>query len=89
MSAEMGVHKPSRQFYVEALRRMGDPVAADVAYVGDRLDNDIHPAAAAGMRPVWIRRGPWAVITQDTPPPGTLIVDSLTELVERIDQAWP
>ena len=88
MSAEMGVHKPSREFYTHALKRMGDPAAANVAYVGDRLDNDIHPAAAVGMRPVWIRRGPWAVITQDTPPTGTLIVDSLAELVERIGEAW-
>ena len=88
MSAEMGVHKPAPEFYAEALHRMGDPAAADVAYVGDRLDNDIHPAAAAGMRPVWIRRGPWAWITDDTPPAGTLVVDSLTELVERIDEAW-
>lgn len=88
MSAEMGVHKPAPEFYLEALHRMDDPPAADVAYVGDRLDNDIHPAAAAGMRPVWIRRGPWAAITTETPPPGTLIVDSLDELVQRIDEAW-
>jgi len=89
MSAQMGVHKPAAEFFVEALHRMGDPPAADVAYVGDRLDNDIHPAAAAGMRPVWIRRGPWAGITMDTPPPGTLIVNSLDELVRRIDEVWP
>ncbi len=88
MSAQMGVHKPAPEFFVEAQHRMGDPPAADVAYVGDRLDNDVHPAAAAGMRPVWIRRGPWAAITLDMPPPGTLIVDSLDELVQRIDEAW-
>lgn len=88
MSSEMGVHKPAPEFFLEALHRMGDPPAADVAYVGDRLDNDIHPAVAAGMRPVWIRRGPWAAITTDTPPPRTLIVDSLDELVARIDEAW-
>lgn len=88
MSAEMGVHKPAPEFYAQALQRMGDPAPTDVAYVGDRLDNDIHPAAAAGMRPVWIRRGPWAAITEDVPPAGTLVVDSLTELVERIDEAW-
>ncbi|HUP84009.1 MAG TPA: HAD-IIIA family hydrolase [Candidatus Limnocylindria bacterium] len=88
MSAEMGVHKPAPEFYAEALRRMNDPAPADVAYVGDRLDNDIHPAAAAGMRPVWIKRGPWAAITTDTPPAGTLVVDSLDELVKRIDEAW-
>lgn len=88
MSAEMGVHKPAPEFYIAALRRMGDPAPADVAYVGDRLDNDVHPAAAAGLRPVWIRRGPWALITQDMPPAGTLVVDSLSELVERIGEAW-
>ena len=88
MSAEMGVHKPAPEFFTAALQRMGDPAAADVAYVGDRLDNDVHPAARAGMRPVWIRRGPWAAITDDKPPAGTLIVDSLLELVERMDEAW-
>jgi HAD superfamily hydrolase (TIGR01662 family) len=88
MSAEMGVHKPAPEFFSQALQRMGDPAPADVAYVGDRLDNDVHPAAAAGMRPVWIRRGPWAAITEDAPPAGTLVVDSLTELVERIDEVW-
>ena len=88
MSAEMGVHKPAPEFFTEALKRMGNPAPGDVAYVGDRLDNDVHPSAAAGMRSVWIRRGPWAVITSDTPPPGTLVVDSLAELVERIDEIW-
>ncbi|MEP7361239.1 MAG: HAD-IA family hydrolase [Chloroflexota bacterium] len=88
MSAEMGVHKPDSAFYSAALQRMGDPAATDVAYVGDRLDNDVVPVAAAGMRPVWIKRGPWAAITTDVPPTGTLIVNSLAELVERIDEAW-
>ena len=88
MSSEMGVHKPAPGFYAEALRRMGDPNPADVAYVGDRLDNDIGPAAVAGRRPIWIKRGPWAAITTDTPPAGTIIVKSLSELVARIDEAW-
>jgi HAD superfamily hydrolase (TIGR01549 family) len=88
MSAQMGVHKPAPEFFARALELMGNPAPGDVAYVGDRLDNDVGPAAAAGMRPVWIRRGPWAAITTDTPPEGTLVVDSLTELVERIEEAW-
>jgi FMN phosphatase YigB (HAD superfamily) len=88
MSDEMGAHKPAPEFYDEVLRLLGEPAAADVAYVGDRLDNDVFPAATAGMRPVWIRRGPWAAITTDSPPEGTLVVDSLTELAERIDEAW-
>ncbi|HUR16127.1 MAG TPA: HAD-IA family hydrolase [Candidatus Limnocylindrales bacterium] len=88
MSEELGVHKPAAEFYLEALRLMGSPDPASVAYVGDRLDNDVFPAATAGMRPVWIRRGPWAAITSDTPPAGTLIVHSLTEMVERIGEVW-
>jgi HAD superfamily hydrolase (TIGR01549 family) len=89
MSGEMGVHKPAPEFFTQMLRLIGSPPPASVAYVGDRLDNDVHPTAAAGMRPVWIRRGPWAAITADAPPPGTLVVDSLTELAERIGEAWP
>jgi HAD superfamily hydrolase (TIGR01549 family) len=88
MSDEMGAHKPAPEFFAQALRLMGDPPPGSVAYVGDRLDNDIYPAAAAGMRPVWLRRGPWAAITSDQPPPSTLVVDSLTELVARIGEAW-
>ncbi len=88
MSEEMGVHKPDQAFFRETLRLIGNPAPESVAYVGDRLDNDVGPAAAAGMRPVWIRRGPWAAITTDTPPPGMLVVDSLAELVERIEEAW-
>jgi HAD superfamily hydrolase (TIGR01549 family) len=88
MSDQMGVAKPDQVFFEAALRLMGDPARESVAYVGDRLDNDVWPAAAAGMRPVWIRRGPWAAIQSEPVPPGTLVVDSLLELVERIDEAW-
>lgn len=88
MSGELGVHKPAPEFFAQLLRLIGEPPPGSVAYVGDRLDNDIYPAAAAGMRPVWLRRGPWAAITTDQPPAGTLVVDSLTELVERIGEAW-
>ena len=32
----------------------------DIAYVGDRLDNDVLAAEAAGMTGVFLRRGLWA-----------------------------
>jgi FMN phosphatase YigB (HAD superfamily) len=60
-----------------------------VAYVGDRVDNDVLPAIACGMRAVWIRRGPWGVIGEL--PPGVrpaLVVGSLAELVVRVDDVW-
>jgi FMN phosphatase YigB (HAD superfamily) len=34
----------------------------DAAYVGDRIDNDILPAQAAGMRGIFVERGPWGRI---------------------------
>ncbi len=88
MSDELGVWKPQPAFFDRALELMGRPDPGDVAYVGDRVDNDVLPARAAGMHAVWLRRGPWGVIA-DPPPEGTaLIVDSLDELVERTGEIW-
>ena len=70
MSEQMGVAKPDRAFFARALELMGSPPASEVAYVGDRVDNDVLPAAAAGMRAVWIRRGPWGVISRRCRPDG-------------------
>jgi len=89
MSAELGVAKPDPAFFDRVLELVGWPDPASVAYVGDRVGNDVLPAAAAGMRAVWIRRGPWGVIEQL--PEGVapaLVVNSLTELAERIGEAW-
>jgi HAD superfamily hydrolase (TIGR01662 family) len=89
MSAGMGVAKPDPAFFAQALDLMGEADAGCVAYVGDRIDNDVLPAGSAGMRAIWIRRGPWGVIQREpvTPRPA-LVVDSLGELVERIHEAW-
>ncbi|MET0772736.1 MAG: HAD family hydrolase [Candidatus Limnocylindrales bacterium] len=88
MSEEMGVSKPDPAFFARALELMGGADPADVTYVGDRPDNDVRPAAAAGMRAVWLRRGPWGVIAPGAPE-AHLVVGSLAELVERIGAAWP
>ena len=90
MSEGLGVAKPDLAFYERAVELMGGPQPASVAYVGDRVDNDVLPSMAIGMRAVWLRRGPWGVIQRL--PDGTqpaLVVDSLAELAERIDEAWP
>lgn len=60
-SAELGVEKPSPGFFEVLLEVAGRP-AAEVAYVGDRIDNDVTPATAAGMLAVHIRRGPWGYL---------------------------
>jgi len=88
MSEDMGLHKPDPAFFDAALSLMGNPEPASVAYVGDRADNDVRPSAAAGMRAIWLRRGPWGVIHAQ-PSEAVLVVDSLAELVDRIGEAWP
>jgi len=89
MSDAMGVWKPDPAFFARTLELLGSPPPADVAYVGDRVDNDVLPSAAAGMRAVWIRRGPWGLLHEDRDGIAHLVVRSLDELVERIDEAWP
>jgi FMN phosphatase YigB (HAD superfamily) len=55
---------------------------AEIAYVGDRVDNDVEPAARAGLRAIFIRRGPWAFIQagRENPPAAASSIDSLDEL---------
>ena len=89
MSEALAVAKPDPAFYVRLLELIGAPPPERVAYVGDRVDNDVLPAMAAGMRAVWLRRGPWGII--QALPAGVepaLVVASLDELVERIDSVW-
>ena len=89
MSETLGLAKPEPAFFERTLELMGAPDPASVAYVGDRVDNDVMPAIDAGMRAVWLRRGPWGVI-QRMPPnvSPALVVDSLEELARRIGEAW-
>ena len=89
MSDEMELAKPDLAFFARALELLGGPDPSRVAYVGDRLDNDVRPALAVGMRAVWIRRGPWGVI-QELPDDLTLslVVSSLDELAARIGEVW-
>jgi HAD superfamily hydrolase (TIGR01549 family) len=80
-SATWGVEKPDLRFFERIAAELDLP-AGDIAYVGDRLDNDVRPAAAAGMQAIFIRRGPWAWIQQPTgsPPEATVTVESLADL---------
>lgn len=79
-SDEWGVEKPDPAFFARVADLAGVP-PSDVAYVGDRLDNDVLPAADAGMRPVLIRRGPWGYWHAARPEADRVtVVDCLTEL---------
>src|SRR5438128_10465647 len=48
----------SASMYARKLVEVSGYRPDEIAYVGDRLDNDIAPAAAAGLFTVWIRPGP-------------------------------
>jgi HAD superfamily hydrolase (TIGR01549 family) len=78
-SARWGVEKPAAAFFERIVSACGVP-AERIAYVGDRVDNDIEPALAAGMVAVHVRRGPWGHLHD--PPPAALRVASLGELTE-------
>lgn len=89
MSAEMAVAKPSPAYFARVLELLGSPDPGLVAHVGDRVDNDVLPAAAAGLCSVWLRRGPWGLIQQLPPGFGpALVVSSLAELADRIETAF-
>ena len=65
-SERWGVEKPNSEFFSRIVGDAGCE-AADITYVGDRLDNDVLPAVNLGMASVWIIRGPWAVVQQGWP----------------------
>jgi len=84
-SASWGVEKPSPEFFARVVEATGT-APHEVAYVGDRLDNDVLPALAAGLVAVQIRRGPWAYL-QPEPDAGALRICSLDELPEAFARA--
>jgi HAD superfamily hydrolase (TIGR01549 family) len=85
-SAELGHEKPDPAFFAAVLARLATSDPSDVLYVGDRVDNDVVPAAAAGLRTCWVRRGPWGHL-QDLPDDlePDLILDGLGELPLLLD----
>ncbi|RDI74720.1 HAD-SF-IA-v1: IA-type HAD hydrolase [Gaiella occulta] len=77
-SASIGVRKPDAGFF-ERIVELAGCEPGQIAYVGDRVDNDVIPAAAAGLVAVHVRRGPWGRL-QRAEGHAHLIVDSLAEL---------
>ena len=71
-SAEVGAAKPNPRVFERALTVAGvEPGAA--LHVGDKVDNDLEGAAAAGVRAVLVQR-------EGEPPPGVEAIRSLREL---------
>jgi HAD superfamily hydrolase (TIGR01509 family) len=84
-SQRWGVEKPSPAFFERLVAEVNLP-PAEIAYVGDRLDNDVLPAKRAGMLAVFIRRGPWGHIHASWPEAADadLQITSLVELPDLL-----
>lgn len=84
-SGGWGVAKPDPRFFDKVIEAAGVP-PEDIAYVGDRLDNDVQPALAAGLRAVFLRRGPWGWMHAERPEieQAHLRLDSLLDLPDRL-----
>jgi HAD superfamily hydrolase (TIGR01549 family) len=80
-----GVEKPSSAFFRRAIVEAGCP-GDQLLYVGDRLDNDIRPAQAAGIATALVRRGPWGYILSDAEVERRCLfrLDSLAELPDLL-----
>ena len=55
-SAEIGYAKPDKEIFEKAFELAGC-TAEESVMVGDRLDNDMIPAKAIGMKTVWVKNG--------------------------------
>jgi putative hydrolase of the HAD superfamily len=71
-SAEVGAPKPHPRVFERALAIAG-AATSEALHVGDKVDNDVEGATAAGVRAVLVQR-------QGEPPPGVEAVRSLLEL---------
>jgi FMN phosphatase YigB (HAD superfamily) len=81
-SERWGVQKPDAGFFARVVDEAGVP-AEEILYVGDRVDNDVIPARAAGLHAVRIRRGAHAQIAS---PADTVTIASLDELPEVLQR---
>jgi HAD superfamily hydrolase (TIGR01509 family) len=85
VSDDVGLEKPDPALFAHVLHEAGAEPSTSVM-VGDRLDYDVRPAKAAGMRAVWVLRGE----APDDPTPEQLAeadaaIHGLTELPAALE----
>ncbi|MSQ15772.1 MAG: HAD family hydrolase [Dehalococcoidia bacterium] len=87
-SARWGIEKPSPAFFARIAKEVALP-PNEIAYVGDRLDNDVLPAVAARMVAVFLRRGPWGYLHALRPEADQahIRLDALAELPDALRQS--
>jgi HAD superfamily hydrolase (TIGR01549 family) len=85
-SGEWGVAKPEPEFF-DRVVEFAPGERSEIAYVGDHRDNDVIPAHKAGLRTVFVRRGPWGHLWADDPVvnnTATWLIRSLAELPDLL-----
>ena len=83
-SAEAGVSKPDPEIFRMAFDKAGC-IPEEAYMIGDRLDNDIEPAAEAGMKTIWVKQGSFAYGNPDLMlHKPDITVDSITEIVNYL-----
>lgn len=80
-SWEIQIMKPNRRIFEFALKT-AESLPHEAVMIGDRIDNDIEPAKAVGMKTVWIKQGfgrlQIPLSEKDTP---DYSIDNLSELL--------
>jgi HAD superfamily hydrolase (TIGR01509 family) len=88
-SFQLGRAKPDPEIFAEALRR-ARVAPGRAVMIGDSYDEDIAPAAALGIKTVWVLTRPAdqaeaiARVREGSSPPPTLTVDSIDALDSRL-----
>lgn len=83
-SAEAGISKPDLKIFTTALEK-AECIPENAYMIGDRLDNDIEPAAQIGMHTIWVKQASFSYGNLDLiqhKPDHT--VDSITEILEYL-----
>jgi len=80
VSEAEGIKKPDPEIFHRALRKLGTS-PENAVFVGDNPEADIHGAAAAGMRAVWMQNSWWP-----EPSDVNATINRLSELPEVIDK---
>jgi FMN phosphatase YigB (HAD superfamily) len=89
-AATWRTEKPSAAFFDRVVEATGF-APAEIAYVGDRLDNDVLPAMQAGLVGVFLRRGLWAEVYRASADAirADVTIDALTELPTAFSRRGP
>jgi FMN phosphatase YigB (HAD superfamily) len=81
-SGRWKIEKPAHGFF-DRISAEAALTPEEIAYVGDRVDNDVEPALAGGMVAVHIKRGPWGYLHD--PPAEAIEIRGLDELPDALD----